>query len=237
MKQQFISLLTAFLFVVVSAGCVNSSRSHVNEKVLNVPPEEIVAKVQSSEVIALADVSKERRKIYLQVLNYADKVVSLSKLLRENLKNRGYDLVGMPSNAHFSVQVKLLQIGQSEEPAVMLALREGYGKPIAMLRKEVIDDPNRAQPKNSLDTSAMINNRYQLNSMVVDLEINEAVLNDRRHPWQKHHVRIASYTNETQAEFSLIQQGLEKVMVKKISGFFPAHIPESMTNLPGEVAN
>ncbi len=101
-------------------GC-GATHTAVNKRNLDV-------QTKMSSTIFLDPVTCDKQKVFLQVRNTSDKPgLDLDEGLRVALENKCYTLVQNIEQAHYLLQVNVLQVGRSDLRAAEHALNQGFG--------------------------------------------------------------------------------------------------------------
>lgn len=123
MKNRILRIITMFAAIAVGmqlAGCAATSMA-ISKRNLDV-------QTKMSSTVFLDPVTPEKRTLVLQVRNTSDKAsFSIESELRAALAAKGYSLVSDPSQAHYMLQVNILQVGKIDPAAAENAFRAGYG--------------------------------------------------------------------------------------------------------------
>lgn len=64
---------------------------------------------------------------YLQAKNTSDKEFEITEELRRSIASKGFKSVASPKQAHYVIQVNVLQVGKSDPTAAEAAMYRGYG--------------------------------------------------------------------------------------------------------------
>ncbi len=81
-----------------------------------------------SASVFLDPVEAAQQTIFIQARNTSDKPgVSIDQDLRNALQNKGYQVVSSPKQAHYLLQVNILQVGKQREQDAWGALNGGWG--------------------------------------------------------------------------------------------------------------
>lgn len=78
--------------------------------------------------------SEDARTFYLQSRNASDKDFDIAENLRRALTAKGYRAVSHPSQAHFVLQINILQVGKSSQTAADTWFYRGYGDAGGMMK-------------------------------------------------------------------------------------------------------
>ncbi len=80
-----------------------------------------------SATVFLDPVAPALHTVYVEVRNTSDKKIDLNSSIVSAINSRGYRVVSNPNNAHYMLQVAILQVGKMDPSAAQKALLGGYG--------------------------------------------------------------------------------------------------------------
>jgi len=126
MKHTFKMLLAlmAVLFAAVMSGCA-AMQVGISKRDLDV-------QTKMSNTIFLDPVAADKRTVYIQARNTSDKPgFTIDQGLKQAVAAKGYRLVNDPGQAHYLLQVNILQVGKTDQSASEAAFRAGYGGVLA----------------------------------------------------------------------------------------------------------
>lgn len=115
-----LQLLLTALFATLLAGCAatNTALEHHNLDV----------QTKMSNTIFLPPAAAADKTIFVETHNTSDKQsVKIEPQLIKSLKDKGYKIVTDPQQAHYILQVNVLQIGQLSQSAAKQAAGNGFG--------------------------------------------------------------------------------------------------------------
>ncbi len=106
--------------VALLSGCA-ATQMAISKRNLDV-------QTKMSNTVFLDPVAENQRTMVLQVRNTSDKSgFTIEPELRAALTAKGYRLVSDPAQAHYMLQVNILQVGKLDMTAAESAFRAGYG--------------------------------------------------------------------------------------------------------------
>lgn len=115
----------AGVFVVtLLIGC-SATHTAINKRNLDV-------QTKMSSTVFLDPITSEKRTAFLQVRNTSDKPeLDLTQPIQCMMEEKGYVLVQNPEQAHYLLQVNVLQVGRSDLRAAEFALNQGFGAAVS----------------------------------------------------------------------------------------------------------
>ena len=112
----------AFLFL---SGCA-ASETLISKRNLDV-------QTKMSETVFLEPVGPKMKVIWIEVRNTSDKDnFDLEGPIKEAVAKRGYRVTQDPDEAHYRLQINILQVSKADPTAAAAALHNGYGGAIAL---------------------------------------------------------------------------------------------------------
>ncbi len=177
-----------------------------------------------SSTIFLDPVSKNKQVIYLQVRNTSDKSdLKIEDSIRSGITGRGYKIVKDAGQAHYMLQINVLQAGKIDPAAAQAAFGAGYGGAMAgvLAGAAVGSGSTRDAAAGGLlgGIAETISGAFVKDvtySIITDLQISER----NGGGWKRYQTRVLSTANKVNLEFPEAQPSLEKGLIASISGLF-----------------
>lgn len=118
-KVLFLIMLAPAILLLSGCAAIGTAVSHAHLETQT---------LMSESVFLPPDSNPKDKTIYLQVRNTSDKQsVSLAPGISAALQAKGYQVVSNVSNAHYILQVNLLQIGRNSITSAKEMMGSGYG--------------------------------------------------------------------------------------------------------------
>ena len=176
-----------------------------------------------SSTIFLDPVAKNKQTIYLQVRNTSDKSdLKIEDSIRSGITGRGFKIVTDAGQAHYMLQVNVLQAGKIDPAAAQAAFGAGYGGAMAgVLAGAAAGGSGRDMATGGLfggiiETVSGAFVKDVTYSIITDLQISER----NGGGWKRYQTRVLSTANKVNLEFPEAQPSLEKGLIASISGLF-----------------
>jgi len=119
-KKIWLIILSAILL----SGCA-ATQTMISKRNLDV-------QTKMSNTIFLNPVTDSQKTIYIQIKNTSDKSnFVINNELQTSLENKGYRVVTSLNDAHYLLQVNILQVGKTDPSAAEKALLGGYGSSLS----------------------------------------------------------------------------------------------------------
>ena len=174
--------------------------------------------------VFLNPISNSQRTIYVQVHNTTDKNISIQSGLTDAIRAKGYTIMNNPKNAHYLLQVNILQLGRTSKSAAQEMMKTGYGGAMegavsgALLAADTGNDAVVGGVGGGI-VSTVVDNAVQdvLISGIVDIKITEHV---KGHKPKIYTTRIGTTADKVNLAFATARPSLEKNLTKSISGIF-----------------
>ena len=177
-----------------------------------------------SSTIFLDPVPKDKQTIYLQVRNTSDRPdFRIEDSIRSGIAGRGYKIVTDAGQAHYMLQINVLQAGKIDPAAAQAAFAAGYGGAMAgvLAGAAVGSGSTRDAAAGGLlggiiETVSGAFVKDVTYSIITDLQISER----NGGGWKRYQTRVLSTANKVNLEFPEAQPNLEKGLIASISGLF-----------------
>lgn len=179
-----------------------------------------------SQSIFMDPVPDGQKTIYLQMRNTSDKPgLKIEEGVREKLVSRGYRLVKDAGQAHYLLQVNILQAGMTDPSSAMQSLSSGFGGAVigATVAAASGNYDTRGATMGALIGAAVgvVSDALVKDvtySLITDVQVSErGAVKDG---WQRYQTRILSMANKVNLEFAEAQPALIQGLVQSVSGLF-----------------
>ncbi|MDQ7011990.1 MAG: complement resistance protein TraT [Mariprofundaceae bacterium] len=112
-------ILLAVAGMLLLGGCA-ATQTMISKRNLDV-------QTKMSATVFLDPVAPELQTVYVQVRNTSDRELDLDRAITSMISSRGYRIVHNPNEAHYMLQIAVLQVGKMDPSAARAALAGGYG--------------------------------------------------------------------------------------------------------------
>lgn len=243
MKNRPIKILCSLVIAAALSGCA-ATQMAISKRDLDV-------QTKMSNTVFLDPVAAEKRTIYVQVRNTSDKPgFTIDPGLKAAMTTKGYRLVTDPGQAHYMLQVNILQVGKMDPSAAETAFRAGYGGVITGMAVVAAsgNHSNRGVLTGGIlggitSTIADAMVKDVTFSVITDLQISErleggkakvvtentlkqgtsgtaVVSTSGETAWQRYQTRVLSSANKVNLDFAEAEPELIKGLANAISGVF-----------------
>lgn len=238
MKQSFKNA-TGLKMVVVAGWCWILSGCAATHTAVN--KHDLDVQTKMSETVFLEPAALDHRDIWVDVRNTSDRPdFDMTAQIREGIQARGYRLVEDPAQAHYLLQVNVLQVGKMDLRDAEKQLKSGRADAAdsaiagAAVGAAVSGDGQGLLVGGliggvaGLIADALVKDVQY--SVITDIQISErADQGTDRHKaektntlthWRKYQTRILSTANQANLEFKEASQLLVAGLTRSISGIF-----------------
>lgn len=116
-------LVSGVVMLCMLAPLIGCKATHVAIKKRNL---DLQTKMSAS--IFLDPITVDKRTVFLQIRNTSDKPeLDITRSIGEAMLQKGYQVLSIPDDAHYWLQVNILQVGRSDLRAANHALNRGFG--------------------------------------------------------------------------------------------------------------
>lgn len=210
-----VGLVVLLVGTVVLSGC---AATHVA-----ISKRDLDVQTKMSSTIFLDPVAKNKQTIYLQVRNTSDKPdFRIEDSIRSGITGRGYRIVTDAGQAHYMLQINVLQAGKIDPAAAQAAFTAGYGGAMTgILVGAAAGGSGRDAATGGvlggiIETVSGAFVKDVTYSIITDLQISER----QGGGWKRYQTRVLSTANKVNLEFAEAQPNLEKGLIASISGLF-----------------
>ncbi len=117
---KYTKLVISIINISLLLGC-GATHTAINKRTLDV-------QTKMSASIFLDPVTSEKKRVFVQVRNTSDKAeLDIEPEIKTAMEAKGYQLVSIPDQAHYLLQVNILEVGRSDLRAADHALHQGFG--------------------------------------------------------------------------------------------------------------
>lgn len=174
--------------------------------------------------VFLDPVSQSQKTIYVQVHNTTDKDMNIQSGLTDAIRAKGYAISSDPNNAHYLLQVNILQLGRSSKTAAEEMMKSGYGGTMEGIASGVALGLNHGSSGVVAGIgggiiSTVVDNAVQdvVISGIVDIKITEHLKDGKTKVYTS---RIGTTADKVNLKFATACPSLQKNLTKSISGIF-----------------
>ncbi len=119
-SKQLLPCVALTISVLLLSACA-ATHTAIHKRNLDV-------QTKMSATIFLDPVPADHLTLFLQIKNTSDKAgLDLGPVIRQNIENKGYKVVDKLEQAHYLLQVNVLQVGRCDLREVQHALGQGFG--------------------------------------------------------------------------------------------------------------
>ncbi len=221
LKSNALFKFLGVLIASVSLVACGAATTHIAKKDLKV-------ETKMTESVFLEPVDPNDRTIYLQVRNTSDKPnLDLTGPIYSALVNKGYQITHKASDAHFVLQVNVLQAGELDPETANEIMGRGFGDALfgglagagvgALVSGHSDAVIGGALVGAALGGLANATTKDVTYSVITDVQITEKRKNA---PTRVHKTRIASTANKVNLRFEQAEPELVEGLARSIAGIF-----------------
>ncbi|HAG62331.1 MAG TPA: hypothetical protein DCL40_05450 [Coxiellaceae bacterium] len=166
--------------------------------------------------------------VYLDIHNTTDKQIDLKPQIASNLTNKGYTVTNSPSNAHYVLQVNVLQFGKTSVTSAKEMTHSGYGgtaegavagAAIASSRATAGHHNVAAGGLIGAAATTIVDNAVKdiIISGLTDVKITEHLSSGKNKVYT---VRVATTAEKANLKYAAAKEPIESGLAKSISGIF-----------------
>ncbi len=195
------------LMPLLFSACVSVS----TENLATTPT--IITTTTASSAIQLHRVSTTQRTIFFLWKNNTKINEQLNAAIMQALQQSGYRLMETPQQAHYEVQITLLQVGLANQQQLKEMMASDYNNPLLTLAPADVSNLN-------LSDADVVNLSGLTPVMVLDVQVSEKSAEGNAIAWNRYQTRIITRSVQPNVSFQQEQAQMNREAVAEIGKIF-----------------